>query len=198
MKSIFFSVQNRRRNLRLFQSIKEFIEHQEGLGNKVLLPKLNEEIIIVNPKDTNVIKIYSIKLKMFVREFLMTTEESSFGEEFLAKPKPTNFDSIDTDSSPRAAKKFVELAKSGIRQSAFMESLRLTKGENYSEFVSTRLKKKMESKMRETIQQNFDSQNQKKEQDISLLEVSPNGKIIVSVIGPNIFIKILNITSLED
>ena len=49
MKSIFFSVQNRRRNLRLFQSIKEFIEHQEGLGNKVLLPKLNEEIIIVNP-----------------------------------------------------------------------------------------------------------------------------------------------------
>ena len=94
MKSIFFSVQNRRRNLRLFQSIKEFIEHQEGLGNKVLLPKLNEEIIIVNPKGTNIIKIYSIKLKMFVREFLLSDEESNFGDDFLTAPR--GFESIDS------------------------------------------------------------------------------------------------------
>ena len=40
--------------------------------------------------------------------------------------------------------------------------------------------------------------NKNKKTDIDLLEVSPSGKIIVSVIGSQLFIKILNITSLED
>ena len=61
----------------------------------MLLPKLNEEIIIVNPKGTNVIKIYSIKLKMFVREFLLSPEESNFGDEFLTKPR--GFETIDSE-----------------------------------------------------------------------------------------------------
>jgi hypothetical protein len=97
MKSIFFSVSNRRRNLKLYQPIKEFIEHQEGLGNKVFLPKLNEEIIVVNIKETNIIKIYSIKLKMFVREFLLSMDESNFGDEFVKAHKP--FDNLNMESS---------------------------------------------------------------------------------------------------
>ena len=85
-----------------------------------------------------------------------------------------------------------------MRQSAFMQSLKLTKGENYSDFISNRLKEKLESKiLLQTIQKNETKQS-KKTYEISLLEVSPNGKIIVSIIDSNIFIKILNITSLED
>jgi hypothetical protein len=52
--------------------IKQFIQHQEGLGHKVLLPKLNTDIILVNLKDSSVIKVYSIKLRTFVREFTLS------------------------------------------------------------------------------------------------------------------------------
>ena len=78
-----------------------------------------------------------------------------------------------------------------------MQSLKLTKGENYSEFISTRLKEKIEKQVQENLLK-ISPEKSKKPCEISLIEVSPNGKIIVSIIDNNIFIKILNITSLED
>ena len=49
--------------------VKEFIQEQENLGNKVLLPKMNEDIIIIGVGNTNEIKIYSIKHRRFIRQF---------------------------------------------------------------------------------------------------------------------------------
>jgi hypothetical protein len=47
--------------------VKEFIQDQEQLGNTVLLPKMNEDIIIIKENETNLIKVFSIKHRRFVR-----------------------------------------------------------------------------------------------------------------------------------
>jgi len=69
MKSIFYSISSykRERSLQLGVEIKAFIQEQEEAGNKILLPKINDKIIGVQIGSSNLIKIYSIKLKQFVR-----------------------------------------------------------------------------------------------------------------------------------
>ena len=48
MKSVFYNTYLRDRgSLKEFQPIKELIEHQEGIGNKVLMPKVNNQILAV-------------------------------------------------------------------------------------------------------------------------------------------------------
>ena len=44
---------------------------EEEEGNKVLLPKINNKVIAVQKGTSNLIKIYSIKLKRFVRQFVL-------------------------------------------------------------------------------------------------------------------------------
>ena len=67
-------------------SVKEFVQHQEKLGNKVLIPKLNEKIIFVQWGSSNLIKIYSIKLKRFVRQFILTPEEIKWEKTLVTIP----------------------------------------------------------------------------------------------------------------
>lgn len=55
--------------------IKEFVQDEEQKGNKVLLPKLNEDIIVIRVGDSDLIKIYSIKHRRFIRQFILKTNE---------------------------------------------------------------------------------------------------------------------------
>ena len=61
-------------------NLREFIESQEKAGNKVLIPKINKKILAVKIGTSNLIKIYSIKLKTFIRQFVFTTKEVEFGQ----------------------------------------------------------------------------------------------------------------------
>ena len=54
--------------------MKEFIEQQEFLGHIVFLPKYNKKILVVKMKDSDLIKIWSISLQRFVRQFTLTNE----------------------------------------------------------------------------------------------------------------------------
>ena len=52
----------------------------------MLLPKINDKIIGVQIGKSNLIKIYSIRLKQFVRQFILTNKEviydtSTFGDD---------------------------------------------------------------------------------------------------------------------
>lgn len=60
-KSIFYNIKNKDKMLKIFEETKEFIQQQEAEGHKVLLPKTNEDIIAILPKDSILIKIYSIQ-----------------------------------------------------------------------------------------------------------------------------------------
>ena len=74
MKSIFYDARERckERSLKVSQQVKEFINHQEISGNKVLIPKVNNKIIAVQIGSSNLIKIYNISQQSFVRQFVFT------------------------------------------------------------------------------------------------------------------------------
>ena len=67
MRSIFYNPQLREKNLPMFEFFKEFIETEEQLGNRVLVPKLGQEFLAVQQGDSNLIKIFSLSQKTFVR-----------------------------------------------------------------------------------------------------------------------------------
>jgi len=69
MKSIFYGVAayDREKQLRLSRQVKNFVKEQEEAGNEVHLPKINGKIVAVKFGTSNLIKIYSVKLKKFVR-----------------------------------------------------------------------------------------------------------------------------------
>ena len=78
MKSIFQNVYKRftgDKFMTIYQPLKEFIEHQKSLGNKLLIPKLNPQIIGIQLKGTDVIQIFNIKLMRVVREFTLSAGE---------------------------------------------------------------------------------------------------------------------------
>ena len=47
LNSIFYSIKNKEKNMKKYQAVKEFIQHEKGIGNKIILPKINDEILIV-------------------------------------------------------------------------------------------------------------------------------------------------------
>ena len=61
-----------------YLSEQELIQQARAVGNTVLIPKLNEEFIAVRVQHTLLIKIYDIKKKKYVRQFLMDK-----GEDYL-------------------------------------------------------------------------------------------------------------------
>lgn len=68
MKSIFRDVgPTKLQKLEYYESLKEYIQNEEQLGNEVRLPKLNEEIVAVKNKNSALVKLYSIKKKRVVR-----------------------------------------------------------------------------------------------------------------------------------
>jgi len=69
MKSIFYNPLDIHLHQRKFEEVKTLISEQESLGNKVLLPKINEDVIFVQIQDSSFMKIYSIKQKTFIRMF---------------------------------------------------------------------------------------------------------------------------------
>ena len=78
MKSIFQNVYKRftgDRFMTIYQPLKEFIGHQKSLGNKLLIPKLNPQIIGIQLKGSDVIQIFNIKLMRVVREFTLSAGE---------------------------------------------------------------------------------------------------------------------------
>ena len=62
------------------------------------------------------------------------------------------------------------------------------------------MKRKVENEYQTNFIKNLDIKKKKccDAIKLKLLEISPNGKIIISVIGHSVFIKILNLSSLED
>lgn len=78
MKSIFFNIHKKQENGIHFTHLKEYIQEQKRLGNTVKMPKINEDIIIVKEGKTSVIKIYNIKKREIVRQFILEKEEQFF------------------------------------------------------------------------------------------------------------------------
>ena len=52
MKSIFYNPLDVRIHQKNFEEVKTLISEQESLGNKVLLAKINEDVIFVQIKDS--------------------------------------------------------------------------------------------------------------------------------------------------
>ena len=48
-----------------------------------MLPKLNRQVIAIRQKQTNLIQIYSIKLRKIIRQFIMQTDDLIFEEKKL-------------------------------------------------------------------------------------------------------------------
>ena len=69
MKSIFFDLDRKEHNDKYFEGLKEYIQEEERNGNTVRLPKLNEEIIAIQEKGSNLIKLYDIRQKVVTRQF---------------------------------------------------------------------------------------------------------------------------------
>jgi hypothetical protein len=67
MKSIFRNAGRRSVNEEYFESLKEYIQQEKLKGNEVRLPKINEDVIAVRVKDTNLVQLYHIRLKRIVR-----------------------------------------------------------------------------------------------------------------------------------
>jgi hypothetical protein len=61
MKSIFYNPLDRPIHQKKFEEVKMFISEHESAGNKVLLPKINEDVIFVQIQDSSFMQIYSIK-----------------------------------------------------------------------------------------------------------------------------------------
>lgn len=65
---------NREKNHQHYEGFKEFVEHQEHLGNTILIPKINEDVVFIREKDSNFILVYNIKTKLIVRKFELTLD----------------------------------------------------------------------------------------------------------------------------
>ena len=82
MKSVFYDTipHCKEKQLKLSEEIKEFVEDQEKQGNNVLIPKINNKILAVQIGTSNLIRIYSLKLKTFIRQFLFTKQDVAFDD----------------------------------------------------------------------------------------------------------------------
>jgi len=78
MKGVFYKYTQRGKTMRDFTGVKAFVEDQESLGNKVLLPKLNTEFVIVQQGTSCTVKIYSIEQQRFIREFVLDKDGAFF------------------------------------------------------------------------------------------------------------------------
>lgn len=47
------------------------------------MPKINEEYLAIRYRNSNLILIYSIKLKKTIRKFILTDQEIQFKKEYL-------------------------------------------------------------------------------------------------------------------
>ena len=60
LKSVFYPLADRDNKLKEYEHVKELIEHEESVGNKVLLPKINDHMVAIQRKDTNFIELYEL------------------------------------------------------------------------------------------------------------------------------------------
>ena len=78
-KSIFYNDNNWLKNQKYFSLLKDFIEHQEKhLGNQVLMPKINEEIIILWHKNTNLMTVFNTKTLTVARKFKLIVDDDTY------------------------------------------------------------------------------------------------------------------------
>ena len=56
----------------------KLIKRARAVGNTVLIPKLNEDLIAIRVQHTLLIKIYDIKKQKYVRQFLLEKGEDYF------------------------------------------------------------------------------------------------------------------------
>ena len=140
MKSIFYGISSdkRERQLRLAVQIKTFIQEQEEAGNKVLLPKINDKIIAVQIGTSNLIKIYSIKLKQFVRQFILSDKEVVYDchQGFIDTAEPIeghidflleNADARMQEKLGNVVEKVKKLKRVKVPKCAFMQTFRHNK-----------------------------------------------------------------------
>lgn len=75
LRSVFYDILHKGQRSSAGEHLKEYISHQEACGNQVLLPKVNHRYIAIRKKSSNLVMIYSIKLKKVIRKFILTSEE---------------------------------------------------------------------------------------------------------------------------
>ena len=67
LKSVFYDILHKKQRSSAGEHLKEYISHEEACGNQVLLPKVNHKYIAIRKKNSNLVMIYSIKLKKVIR-----------------------------------------------------------------------------------------------------------------------------------
>lgn len=80
-KSIFFDGGKRAKNLPYFEHLKQYVEDEESRGNRVRMPKLNEEVVVVLDKNTVNIRLYHTKKKRVIRQLKLSMDAVSFDAE---------------------------------------------------------------------------------------------------------------------
>ena len=59
---------------------KQFYQHQESLGHKVLLPKINQEIAVVKARGETLLKVYHVNKAKFVRKLKFEGQTTPFDQ----------------------------------------------------------------------------------------------------------------------
>mmetsp|Transcript_27145 Transcript_27145/g.41300 ORF Transcript_27145/g.41300 Transcript_27145/m.41300 type:complete len:301 (-) Transcript_27145:2049-2951(-) len=217
MRSIFFNPENRQKYMGLFQPVKELIQFQESLGNQVLLPKRNDRVFAVKVKDSNLIQYYSVKLRQVIRQFSILKDDIYFDDRNHEEQDPIfaslqpkeesqiNLTLLQRQSNEvalkqRQRKKEIENFKTGLFLQGYKYSERIPSYDNYIEerhleVVKNKIAGKMKDEMKR-MQEEIQTQmvaDTKRQNEVKIIEISPQGRILACIIGNDLFIRVVNL-----
>lgn len=78
LKSVFYGISDRDSRLKQYEHVKELVEHEQSIGNKVLLPKINDRIAVIQQGSSDLMRIYDLKWKKSTRSFHLRPDDVSF------------------------------------------------------------------------------------------------------------------------
>jgi hypothetical protein len=185
--------------------VKEFVQDQEDKGNTVLLPKMNEDIIVIKELHTNLIKVYSIKHRQFVRQFSLRMDQnflagSNHSKNTLANvehnsSQVSNISLVNNHTSKQAIK---VISSQNVNEPEVKEEQESTKKDNVlkSLFLENSKTSKANGLNTGSSESSLDCLNQVegKGNVIGMVEVSPKGRFIVAQIDDDIFLRVIHLT----
>lgn len=180
------------------------------------MPKVNNQILAVKLKDSNVIRIYNIKLRRYTREFTLCKEEASFedipqvpGSSALGARSPGGGAALKSKKTyiEKKLNKFEQESKNNKRvpsnfMLAYQQNREKTLQEYKNEFKMKQLEKnfEMDGDGAGTPVSSCCHHDQESEKNMNLLEISPSGRVLVSTFGDqaDIFVKVINEQTVDD
>ena len=181
-KSIFRHYHRRVRTLPKFEMMKEFIQDQESKGNVVLLPKLNQKFVIVYNKKSDLIQVYSILEKDFIRQFTLSSEDCEFGK-------------LSYEHGSDGGKVSKNLASDSDRLSGFQLKIPASRLSVSNASASSPANDRNKSAASSPAKQ--EPEPAAKLPPAHIVEISPNGSLLIQVKNDQVFIMLIQTAFFE-